>query len=485
MRLRNVYTALLSVAGFIMPASAQMPARTDSMMLNANPWLHIYSNSEKTFRQYPMSDVLELRFNGEAGKMTVNHSEKGDESVGMSDVKKWAIGPNVPRIDIDTYEYCYEITSKTDYRYGRLTLDGRGIFPDATIDSMRIRGRGNSTWSMPKKPYRLKFKTKTKLCGLKKGKNYVLLANYMDKSLMRNFVADKFAQLIDMEYANHVIPVDVYLNGLYKGSYMLTEKVGISNNSIDIPALDEPNSVLFEMDSYSADADEYPFTSSYYSLPVRIKDPDAPEDYAECMQWVQAWKNDFEVMEKAVYNGTNVWDQIDLDSFVKYVMVFNFCTNQELKHPKSCFLWKIRGQKYHFGPVWDFDWAFGYDDQWTGVNYQIPLFSSSSDLGARFFLKLIKTDEFLTRYAEIWNDFYQNHLQEFYDAFDAYADILECTAANDATILEASSYHSYVPTPEALRAWIEGHVEYINNPDNNYGLYSDSQGGWGGWGGWD
>ncbi|MDE6509773.1 MAG: hypothetical protein K2K99_06200, partial [Muribaculaceae bacterium] len=175
MRLRNVYTALLSVAGFIMPASAQMPARTDSMMLNANPWLHIYSNSEKTFRQYPMSDVLELRFDGEAGKMTVNHSEKGDESVGMSDIKKWAIGPNVPRIDIDTYEYCYEITSKTDYRYGRLTLDGRGIFPDATIDSMRIRGRGNSTWSMPKKPYRLKFKTKTKLSGMKKGKNYVLL----------------------------------------------------------------------------------------------------------------------------------------------------------------------------------------------------------------------------------------------------------------------------------------------------------------------
>ncbi len=478
MKLRTILLSTMLGAGCI--ASAQMPARSDSTMLNADPWLHIYGNNEKSFQQFPMNEILELRFNENNGAMTVNHDGKGDIYLKMTDVSKWAIGPNVPRFDINTYDYVSEITSKTTYLYGTLTVDGRGVFDDIVVDSMRIRGRGNSTWGMPKKPYRLKFNTKTKLCGFKKAKNYVLLANYMDKSLMRNFVADLFAQLIGCEYVNHVVPVNVYLNGNFKGSYMLTEKVGINNGSVDLSSIDEPNSIMFELDSNESKADEYPFTSSIFGLPVKFKDPDAPEDATELKTWLQSWKDDFYNLETVVKNGGSaVWDEIDLDSFVKYVMVFNFCTNQELKHPKSCFLWKIRDQKYNFGPTWDFDWAFGYDDQWLGVNYQIPLFPSGSNTGTNFFLPLVKSDEFIKRYGEIWSDFYNNHLDEFFAAFDAYADILESSAALDATILQPSStYHSYIPTPAALRTWLQGHIEWINEKSNNYGLWSDSQSGW-------
>ncbi len=481
MKLRNICLSALLIAGI--SASAQMPERNDSVMLEADPWLHIYGSSEKVFNQFPMNDVVELRFNEENGQMIVNHEAKGDTPFKMSDIKKWAVGPNMPRIDIDTYNYIYEIQSKTDYVYASLKLQGYGIFPDVEVDSMRIRGRGNTTWGMPKKPYRLKFNEKTKLCGLKKAKNYVLLANYMDKSLMRNFVADKFAQLIGCEYPNHVVPVDVYLNGNYKGSYMLTEKVGINNGSVDLTKEEEANSIMFELDTYSADADELPFTSSIFGLPVRVKDPDAPEDPTELKTWLQEWKNDFTAMEEAVNKGGSaIWEAVDLDAFVRFIMVFNFCTNQEVKHPKSVFLWKVRGEKYHFGPVWDFDWAFGYDDQWSGVNYQIPLFSSTTSTGSKFFLQLVKDSTFLKRYAEIWNEFYKNHVDEFFAAFDAYADALEPSAAADATILQSSSYHSYIPSPEALRTWIEGHIEWINDPSNNYGLYnSSSQGGWGNW----
>lgn len=482
MKFRNILLPAILLAGLFsgVSASAQMPERTDSMMLEANPWLHIYSTNTKEFTQYPMDEILELRFNEGNGLMILNNEFKGDEGVKMSSVKKWVIGPNMPRIDIDTYDYVYEISSKTNYLYGTLRLDGRGIFKDVVVDSMRIRGRGNSTWSMPKKPYRLKFNEKTKLTSVKKAKNLVLLANYMDKSLMRNFVADQFAQLIGCEYPNHVVPVDVYLNGNYKGSYMLTEKVGINNGSVDLTKEEEANSILFELDTYSADADEYPFNSSTYGLPVRVKDPDAPEDATERAMWLEEWKNDFNAMEKVVYaGGDDVWDVIDLDSFVRYIMVFNFCTNQELKHPKSCYLWKVRGGKYHFGPVWDFDWAFGYDEQWYGVNYQIPLFSSTSSTGSRFFIGMVQSQTFLKRYAEIWDEFYQNHVDEFFKAFDAYAEALEPSAALDATILSSSSYHSYIPTPEALRTWLEGHIEWINDPANNYGLFTSNYGGWG------
>ncbi|MDE7388829.1 MAG: CotH kinase family protein [Muribaculaceae bacterium] len=478
-------------------AAAQMPERTDSLMLEADPWLHIYYNSSSQFDQYEMSKILELRFDANNSNMLINHDGKGEVPLSMKNIKNWAIGPNTPRIDIYTENWVSEITSKTEYLRGEMNFYGRGIFDDVHVESMRIRGRGNSTWNMPKKPYRLKFDEKTKFGKVKNAKNLVLLANYMDKSLMRNFVAMKFARMIGADFPNHVMPCDVYLNGLYKGNYMLTEKVGINNGSIDIPKEQEVESVLFELDTNSPDADEVQFTSSTCKIPVNFKDPDAPVDADEAAAWHKEWQADFNAMEAAAASGSDkAWDYIDLDAFVRYVMVFNFCTNQELKHPKSVYVWKTRGDKYRFGPVWDFDWAYGFDATSNAVNYEVALFtadaqrqaqfSSSTNRGISFFLPLVKNAKFLARYAEIWNEFYSNEetVKEFFDSFDAYADILQPSAANDATILQANTYyHSYLPTPESLRSWLVGHMRWINEKDNNYGLWEENNSSWGG-GGW-
>lgn len=462
------YRKILSGVVLLLAAAmqAQVPERTDSAMLGADPWLHLYGTDEYDFSQYPMSEIPELRFEAADDNMIV-----GDLRIKMSGLRKWAIGPSVPRLDITTADGCYEITSKTEFVEGSIKFDGKGIYKDVTVDEMQIRGRGNSTWLMPKKPYRLKFGEKTKLGSVKKAKNLVLLANYLDKSLMRNFVAMKFAQLIGADFPNHVIPVDVYLNGFYKGSYMLTEKIGINNGSVDLSKEDEPNSILFEIDSNEAEYDEYPFKSDIYGLPVRFKDPDALEDYAELKDWIEYWQNDFNEMEAAVYHrADDVWTYIDLDSFVRYIMVFNLCSNHEIRHPKSVYCWKTKGQPYHFGPVWDFDWAFNFGQ----TDNRLPLFYAGSRIGNYFFLPLVQTDAFIKRYGEIWSDFYQNHLGEFFAAFDAYADLLESSAANDAVgLLPNSYYHSYLPTPDALRAWLEDHIEWINDPTTNHGLWND------------
>lgn len=485
MKLNNIFaTALMlgSMAAASAPATAQ----------EADPWMHLYYKNTNGLLSFPMEEILQIGADSEEGNVIVTHADKGDIVLPMGNVLKWSIGANVPRLDITTDSYIYEFTSKTDYVSGKLKVSGHGLFEDLDDITVLLRGRGNSTWSWPKKAYRMKFESKQKLCGFKKAKNYVLLANYMDRSLMRNFAAYKFGELIEQPWINHIQPVDVYLNGGYKGSYMLTEKVGINAGSVDLSTEDEAMAALYELDTNTADYDEHPFTSTSYSLPVRIKDPDVPEDYTMAANWVQTRKNWFNAMETAVKNGGDeMWDYVDLESLVRYVMCFNIACNQELNHPKSVYLYTVNGGKFEFGPIWDFDWAYGFDPMYTKTDdsgdwgwgggwgttypsYENPLLGTGDNEGhgGEFFLAMCRTERFLTRYAEVWNDFYTNHIDEFWAAFEEYAETIEPTSAADKVILTYSStYHEYLTTPEALREWLQNRFEYINNPDNNYGLW--------------
>ena len=123
--------------------------------------------------------------------------------------------------------------NKTTFLSGTLAIDGAGVFPDMEETPMQIRGRGNSSWAgeWGKSPYRVKFNSKQKPFGLKGGKNWVLLANKQTGSMMSNAIGMKVGQLAGTAGANHIIPVELYVNGEYRGSYNFTEKVGISNNT--------------------------------------------------------------------------------------------------------------------------------------------------------------------------------------------------------------------------------------------------------------
>ena len=100
----------------------------------------------------------------------------------------------------------------------------------------QIRGRGNSTWlSYPKKPFRLRFNENTSIFGMPEAKNYVLLAEYADKSLMRNTIVHKLSSLSDvLPYTLETRFVELYINTTYMGLYVLTEQVETHKNKLDI-----------------------------------------------------------------------------------------------------------------------------------------------------------------------------------------------------------------------------------------------------------
>lgn len=457
-----------------------------------DPWLHLYYPQGNQYQAYDMTEVLDITFDEESGTMYVNtqtmSSDKTD-AFNLSDLSQFRIGPNVPEIRVVTDEYYSEIPSKEYYLTGTFSLIGRGFQEDYSLP-VQIRGRGNSTWGYSKKPYRLKFEKKQELLLPKKAKSFVLLANYIDPSMMRNFVAFKVGELIGMPSINHSYPVDVYFNDIYKGAYMLTEQVGFNNGSVDISDEEELNSIMFELDTYSStDEDEYPFESECFnmdmghSLPVRFKDPDAPEDQAELDLWVDKWMTDFNEFMTVIDRGNidEIYTACDLESLVRYIMVANIACNQELDHPKSVYLHKVDGGKYIFGPCWDFDWAYGYSPTYYKVgnywgtsypSYENPLLSSGRNegYGGEFFYALCNNEQFLSRFREVWNDFYQNHQTEFWQAFDAYVELLRPSANRQG--LSRPSYMDFESNIQNLRQWVQNRFDYINS-DPNMGLWED------------
>ena len=138
----------------------------------------------------------------------------------------------LPVLYIDT-EDGSPITSKTDYVTASLRIQGNAEYEQQYMGKTEIRGRGNSSWSYPQKPYKLKLDKKNKLFGFGKSKHWVLISNFNDKSCLRNYTASRLAKQLGVLYMD-MTWVDVVINGEVKGCYILSQHVRVDKNSVDI-----------------------------------------------------------------------------------------------------------------------------------------------------------------------------------------------------------------------------------------------------------
>lgn len=231
-----------------------------------------------------------------------------------------------------------------------------------------IRGRGNTTWGYPKKPYAIKLDSKESVLGMPKHKRWVLLANYLDKSHLRNSICFEIARRSDgLDWTPRGQHVDVVLNGVFQGTYYLCEQIKIDEKRVNITEMEptdvDPEAItggyLLELD---VNFDEpFKFRSPYkteaippFPLPYMLKEPEELNDAQ--FTWIQ---NHIYEVEKALFSPESTAEDylqyIDLDSFIDYWFVYEITGTSEPTHPKSVYMWKERGQKIHAGPVWDFD----------------------------------------------------------------------------------------------------------------------------------
>ena len=376
----------------------------------------------------------------------------------------------VPRIDIDI-DGGYYVTSKDYYLDAQFRISGNGVYENFT-DSVQIKGRGNSSWSASKKPYRLKFDEKVKPFGLTKGKSWVLLANSQRGSLMANAIAMKIGQMSGAKYPNHIIPVELYMNGTYMGSYMFTEKVGMANNSVDI---DEEEGYLVELDTYE-NSDEPIYRTGAYSLPVKVAEPDLDEyineEYAEDRR--QAIILDSRNMQNAVSNGTGLEDVLDIDATARFFLTNDLVLNQEINHPKSTFYHKNESDpngKIAFGPLWDFDWGFNYEN---GSQYcysgQTSSVIKTSMAAYRFWQDLTNNETFKKHYYHVWKEFVENNsIAELHDYIDSYYNFAKTSFQNNAYEW-GSNYGFSESDRDRAKQWVQERANYIYNNLDHYDI---------------
>ncbi len=323
--------------------------------------------------------------------------------------------PEVPTIYINTADG-QAVTSKDYFKDATISIDGHGIFPSMEETAMQIRGRGNSSWGWAKKPYRLKFAEKKKPLGMTSGKNWVLLANGINGSLMSNAVGMKAANLMKASAANHIVPVDLYLNGEYRGSYNLTEKVGFSNNSVDLA--DETAAALLELDSYYDEPSNQKFRSYPYNLPINIKEPEFAEGTTTLT--LDVIQNDFNAFMATLSKGKDISKYVDVEQLARFLMVNELICNFELYHPKSTFCYRESfasdTSKYVFGPVWDLDWGFGYEQGHNYFRYNTTsnFWIDMPNFEVKQFIQDLRWnyEPLCETYKQLWGEFMGEDLQE-------------------------------------------------------------------------
>ncbi len=253
------------------------------------------------------------------------------------------------------------IQSKENFVPATVSIAGTETLEGLEEVSCSIRGRGNTTWSWPKKPYLLKLDEKAKIFGMHKHKRWVLLANFMDRTLMRNLVSMKVSSMTSLAWTPGCQPVELVLNGRHMGSYLLIEQVRVDNHRVDIGEEGYLLELDFHYDNDFQWMDKHGKCVQFKDgIPFAVKYPE-PEDLTPAQKdYIKGYISE---VAGAIY-GPDFKDPekgyakyLDVDSFIDYWIVFEVMCNHELGNPGSVFMHKDKDGKLTAGPCWDFDWG--------------------------------------------------------------------------------------------------------------------------------
>lgn len=250
---------------------------------------------------------------------------------------------------------------------------------DGSVDmeeACGIRLRGNSTQNFPKKPFAVKLASKSKVLGMPKHKRWVLLANWMDRTMLRNAVAFEVAHQTENAFTDglgwnpHGYSVEVIMDGRHVGNYFLCEQIKIDGDRVDIKDCIEDiigdgntNPTMADCGYLLEFDDNYDEVDKFHTgrgLPCMFKDEVSKyssDIYNQVKARIEAVESNLEAGNyEAAYN------DLDINSVIDYFFIQELTFNDEYKHPKSVYMLIDGDGKLTAGPVWDFDWQ-------TFINY--------------------------------------------------------------------------------------------------------------------
>jgi hypothetical protein len=394
----------------------------------------------------------------------------------------------------------HSINTRSRYFEGQFTMTASSALPECTAvptqSHATAKGRGNYSWTFSKKSFTLKLDKKTDLCGMGKSKKWALISGAYDKSLLRtNAAFDLGSKLTNMAWTPQAKPVDLYINGSYRGSYLLVERITIDPDRVAVdelkngPAEDptgandkEPNitgGYILEWDfRRSADHNVRAGKRGW----VGIKEPEDEDDGSGITKKQVSYVNAYlDATDKALYGSSWKSDSKGWKKYIDEKSAVDYFIAQEIMKPvdgnmwASVYMYKARNGKLFFGPMWDYDLSSGSADRAGGTKSPTGWYlknntrTTAKQASSTWFVRLNDDPDFQKAVKARWNEVYPQLKTE--DAFlGTQRSVIKKSA--DANF-EKWSVHAHISAAQVvkgswskevsyLRGWLKSRISWMN-----------------------
>ena len=367
----------------------------------------------------------------------------------------------LPRIVIETNNYAGVRDRETEIP-SRLQIYGETV-PESEVLDLTVRGRGNSSFKMPKYGMKLEFDDKVSLFGMPKSKDWALVANFGDKTHLRNYMMMRLSEWLGATYTPKMQFVELYLNRNYMGLYLLTETVKVAKNRVNIEKND--TTYLVEKEDIKKYDPPYVITDDFQYI-YHIKSPKEPSE--ESLQLLSDHLNSFEnfLTHQYRYSRDEILKWIDLEDYLLFYWVQEYSKNEDGNYARSVFFTWTKGEPIHFGPLWDFDLAFGNasrernqnPEDWYIRAYRLNRYIMNSSL----------VDSAASAYWRMHRDTFY----ELIDSIPVYRSIIEQAVENEYRrwpVMQNTEnwalkdpYDSYDEAVEMMVDWMKKRYQWID-----------------------
>lgn len=332
-------------------------------------------------------------------------------------------------------------------------------------EDAKIRLRGNSTALFPKRPFRIKLSEKTSLCGMPQAKQWILLANYFDKTMLRNALAFKLSEDSRLAWTPRYRFVELYYNDAHKGTYQLCEKVQVHANRVEVPQ----DGWLIEVDGRVDTTKDVFFNTKQMPVVFRIEWPKVQQD-DPC---VDSIRTVFLKAEEALF-GADFADQakgwqnyLDKESWVDWYLINEITKNFDANFNSSCYMHSGSDGKIVMGPVWDFDISMGNTNSLGDERLPQGWYIRRTN----WYTRLFEDPEFVSAVKERFAYFY-NQRENYYQYIRDHATQLRPHALKNDKIWHTIgvligpnpiAFRTYDKEVEVLIGWLKQRFEWINS----------------------
>jgi len=344
-----------------------------------------------------------------------------------------------------------------------------------------LRGQSSASDRAPKKSYKIELLKSGGLLDMPKGSDWVLVANYFDRSLMRNYLGYNTARIFgNMEYSPRMRYVDLFVDDVYMGNYLLGEHRKVNANRINIEkhSAEEDTGYLLEINSRSPDLGKRQNIDYFATSMGLIIDFKTPHRDVITNKQRNFIKDYVKKTEQAIFEDGNYEDYIDVPSFVDWLLVEEIFKNMDSAFHLSCFITKPAGGKLRMGPVWDFDLSCGNSNYGTAGRYTIASPKGWYTADSVWYKKLLTYDEFYAAFKARWNEMRDYSKEYIFKLIDDTAAMIDRSQEENFNrwpimgtyvwpspdnLIKADTYEKQI---DELKKWLEERYDWLDKEIN-------------------